>query len=117
MQNSIFYFDDELYTAGLTDILIYHAFYKPLEFTVPGRDVAECYIKLVCKRDSGEILGLHLIGPNAGEIVQGFSLALRCGATWQELASTVGIHPTVAEEVVKLHITKRSGLDPTVTGC
>ncbi|KAL5016313.1 hypothetical protein ScPMuIL_005902 [Solemya velum] len=103
--------------CGEEQLEIYHAFYKPLEFTVPGRDVAECYIKLVCKRDSGEILGLHLIGPNAGEIVQGFSLAIRCGATWQELASTVGIHPTVAEEVVKLHITKRSGLDPTVTGC
>lgn len=63
------------------------------------------------------ILGLHLIGPNAGEVIQGFTVALRCGATWSGLSGSVGIHPTTAEEVVKLHITKRSGADPTVTGC
>lgn len=41
----------------------------------------------------------------------------RSGLTYDTLASTIGIHPTCAEEMVKLHITKRSGLDPTVTGC
>ena len=41
----------------------------------------------------------------------------RCGLTKDALFNTVGIHPTTAEEVVKMHITKRSGLDPTVTGC
>lgn len=41
----------------------------------------------------------------------------RCGATWSGLSGSVGIHPTTAEEMVKLHITKRSGADPTVTGC
>ena len=41
----------------------------------------------------------------------------RCGLTYKTLSATVGIHPTCAEEVVKLHITKRSGEDPTVTGC
>ena len=42
---------------------------------------------------------------------------LRCGLSYHSLSSTVGIHPTCAEEVVKMHITKRSGDDPTVTGC
>lgn len=41
----------------------------------------------------------------------------RCGLTKKQLDTTTGIHPTNAEEIVKLHITKRSGLDPTVTGC
>ena len=41
----------------------------------------------------------------------------RCGLTMERLQSTVGIHPTVAEELVKIHITKRSGLDPSVAGC
>ena len=41
----------------------------------------------------------------------------RCGMTWSDLQQTIGIHPTCAEEVVKLHITKRSGEDPTVTAC
>lgn len=41
----------------------------------------------------------------------------RCGASYPQVMRTVGIHPTCAEEVAKLRITKRSGLDPTVTGC
>lgn len=41
----------------------------------------------------------------------------RCGASYAQVMQTVGIHPTCSEEVVKLHISKRSGLDPTVTGC
>lgn len=41
----------------------------------------------------------------------------RCGASYVQLMQTVGIHPTCAEEVAKLRISKRSGLDPTVTGC
>ncbi|KAM3939712.1 thioredoxin reductase 2, mitochondrial isoform 2-T3 [Leptodactylus fuscus] len=99
-------------------IEVFHAFYKPLEFTVPGRDSSQCYIKMICLRESQQkILGLHFIGPNAGEVIQGFALGIKCGATYSQLMSTVGIHPTCAEEVTKLHITKRSGLDPTVTGC
>ncbi|OWF55108.1 Thioredoxin reductase 2, mitochondrial [Mizuhopecten yessoensis] len=46
-----------------------------------------------------------------------FVLSDRCGLTWRQLSSSVGIHPTTAEELVKLHITKSSGLDPKVTGC
>lgn len=41
----------------------------------------------------------------------------RCGLTIEQLTTTIGIHPTCSEELVKLHITKRSGLDPTVTAC
>ncbi|XP_061459351.1 thioredoxin reductase 2, mitochondrial isoform X2 [Rhineura floridana] len=103
---------------GPDHIEVYHAFYKPLEFTVAERDAAKCYIKMVCSREKEQrILGLHFIGPNAGEVIQGFALGIRCGATYSQLMKTVGIHPTCAEEVVKLHITKRSGADPTVTGC
>uniref|UniRef100_A0A8C7XC12 thioredoxin-disulfide reductase (NADPH) n=1 Tax=Oryzias sinensis TaxID=183150 RepID=A0A8C7XC12_9TELE len=97
---------------------VYHAFYKPLEFTVAQRDSSQCYIKVICERAGHQkILGLHFLGPNAGEVLQGFSLALQCGATYRQLMQTVGIHPTSAEELVKINITKRSGLDPTVTGC
>uniref|UniRef100_A0A8C6L397 Thioredoxin reductase 2 n=1 Tax=Nothobranchius furzeri TaxID=105023 RepID=A0A8C6L397_NOTFU len=103
---------------GEDGVEVYHAFYKPLEFTVAGRDASQCYIKVsVCRGGDQKILGLHLIGPNAGEVIQGFSMGLQCGATYTQLLQTVGIHPTCAEEVVKIHITKRSGLDPTVTGC
>ncbi|XP_072000583.1 thioredoxin reductase 2, mitochondrial isoform X2 [Engystomops pustulosus] len=103
---------------GDDDIEVFHAYYKPLEFAVSQRDSSQCYIKMICLRGLHQkIVGLHFIGPNAGEVIQGFALGIKCGATYPQLMSTVGIHPTCAEEVTKLHITQRSGLDPTVTGC
>uniref|UniRef100_A0A8C3AQN2 Thioredoxin reductase 2 n=1 Tax=Cyclopterus lumpus TaxID=8103 RepID=A0A8C3AQN2_CYCLU len=103
---------------GKDGIEVYHAFYKPLEFTVAERDASQCYLKVVCER-AGEqkILGLHFTGPNAGEVTQGFAMGFQCGATYSHLLQTVGIHPTCAEELTKVSITKRSGLDATVTGC
>lgn len=103
---------------GEEHVEVYHAFYKPLEFTVPQRDASQCYIKMVCLREPPQlVLGLHFLGPNAGEVTQGFALGIKCGASFQQVIRTVGIHPTCAEEVAKLRISKRSGLDPTVTGC
>lgn len=103
---------------GQNNIEVYHAFYKPLEYNIPQKDASQCYIKAVCLREHPQkILGLHFLGPSAGEIIQGFSAAINCGLTMKTLQLTVGIHPTSAEEIVKLNITKSSGLDPTVTGC
>uniref|UniRef100_A0A4X2LFS6 thioredoxin-disulfide reductase (NADPH) n=2 Tax=Vombatus ursinus TaxID=29139 RepID=A0A4X2LFS6_VOMUR len=103
---------------GQEGIEVYHAYYKPLEFTVAEKDSSQCYIKMVCLRGRDQrILGLHFLGPNAGEVIQGFSLGIKCGATYSQMKRTVGIHPTSAEEVTKLWITKRSGLPATVTGC
>ncbi|XP_077533253.1 thioredoxin reductase 2, mitochondrial-like [Haemaphysalis longicornis] len=105
-------------TVGRDNIDVLHAFYRPLEYTVAQRDASHCYIKAIVERSGAQhVLGLHLTGPNAGEVIQGFAAALRCKLTRQVLEQTVGIHPTVAEEVVKLRITKRSGEDPQVTGC
>ncbi|KAG8521957.1 LOW QUALITY PROTEIN: Thioredoxin reductase 2, mitochondrial, partial [Galemys pyrenaicus] len=93
---------------------IYHAFFRPLEFTVAERDASQCYIKMVCLREPPQlVLGLHFLGPSAGEVTQGFALGIRCGASYAQVMRTVGIHPTCAEEVAKLHISKRSGLDAT----
>eukprot|EP00062_Callorhinchus_milii_P016298 gi/632967690/ref/XP_007900117.1/ PREDICTED: thioredoxin reductase 2, mitochondrial [Callorhinchus milii] len=103
---------------GQDNIEVYHAYYKPLEFSVTERGANQCYIKMLCLREGDQrILGLHFIGPNAGEVIQGFALAIKCEATYSQLVATVGIHPTCAEDVNKLNITKRSRLDPTVTGC
>ncbi|XP_055775529.1 thioredoxin reductase 2, mitochondrial-like isoform X2 [Salvelinus fontinalis] len=103
---------------GKDSIEVYHAFYKPLEFTVAERDASQCYIKVVCMRGGDQrILGLHFTGPNAGEVTQGFAMGFQCGATLTHLKETVGIHPTCAEELTKVNVSKRSGLDATVTGC
>lgn len=103
---------------GADNIEVYHAFYKPTEFFVPQRSVRYCYLKAVALRDGDQkVLGLHFVGPVAGEIIQGFGVALKSGLTMKILKNTVGIHPTVAEEFTRLLITKRSGLDPTPATC
>lgn len=110
--------EEALERFGQDKIEVYHAFYKPLEYAVPQRDSSRCYIKALCLKDAPfKVLGLHFLGPSAGEVIQGFSAAINCGLTLEALQQTVGIHPTTAEEIVKLNITKSSGLDPTVTGC
>jgi glutathione reductase (NADPH) len=48
------------------------------------------------------VLGLHMVGPDAPEIIQGFAAALRCGLTKVQLDTTIGIHPTAAEEFVTM---------------
>lgn len=103
---------------GADNIEVYHGYYKPTEFFIPQRSVRYCYLKAVALRDGDQkVLGLHFVGPVAGEIIQGFAAALKCGLTMKILKNTVGIHPTVAEEFTRLLITKRSGLDPTPATC
>jgi pyruvate/2-oxoglutarate dehydrogenase complex dihydrolipoamide dehydrogenase (E3) component len=103
---------------GEDNIEVYHAYYKPTEFFVPQRSVRYCYLKAVALREGDQkILGMHFLGPVAGEIIQGFAAALKAGITIKILKNTVGIHPTVAEEFNRLLITKRSGLDPTPATC
>jgi glutathione reductase (NADPH) len=59
-------------------------------------------MKLVVDRDSDRVLGVHVLGPEAGEIVQGFAVAVKMGATKAQFDATIGIHPTSAEELVTL---------------
>uniref|UniRef100_A0A8C4F634 Thioredoxin-disulfide reductase n=1 Tax=Dicentrarchus labrax TaxID=13489 RepID=A0A8C4F634_DICLA len=89
----------ELY--GQENIEVYHSLLWPLEFTVPGRDNNRCYSKIICnKLDNVRpslLIGFHYLGPNAGEVTQGFGVAMKCGATKEQLDNTIGIHPTCAE--------------------
>lgn len=103
---------------GDASIEVYHAYYKPLEWTVPHRGDNACYVKLICNlQDHERVIGFHICGPNAGEITQGFAVALKCGATKAQFDDTVGIHPTTAEEVCGLDVTKRSGASAEKSGC
>ena len=63
------------------------------------------------------MVGLHLLGPNAGEIMQGFGTAMKMGMTFTDLTNTVGIHPTTAEELTTLSVTKSSGESTEKGGC
>ena len=68
-----------------------------MKHTLSGRQEQSVF-KLIAESD--RILGLHMLSPDAGEILQGFGVALKAGATKSDFDRTIGIHPTAAEEFV-----------------
>jgi glutathione reductase (NADPH) len=80
---------------------VYHARFRPLKHTVSGRQ-ERTMMKLVVDRASDRVLGCHMVGDDAPEIMVGLAVALNCGATKQQFDSTIGIHPTSAEEFITM---------------
>lgn len=83
------------------EVDVYASSFRPMKHTLSGRD-ERSMMKVIVERSSGRVLGFHMVGADAPEIVQGLAVALKCGVTKQQLDSTVGIHPTAAEEFVTL---------------
>lgn len=103
---------------GEDDIEVYHSHFWPLEWTVAKRPENVCYAKLVClKKERDRVIGFHYLGPNAGEVTQGYAGMLRLGATYKDFQELIGIHPTTAEVFTTLDITKSSGVDASTKGC
>lgn len=97
-------------TVGLTeteaknmhaDIDIYQSVFKAMKNTLSGIE-EKTLMKMIVKRSSDKVLGIHMVGPDAGEIIQGMAVAIRAGATKAIFDSTIGIHPTAAEEFVTM---------------
>jgi len=95
---------------GADSIEVYHVQMEPLEFTVPKRtDKEHCYLKMICnKKDDLRVVGFHILGPNAGEVTQGFAIGLKLNAKKADFDRLIGIHPTVAENFTTLKVTKAS---------
>ncbi|WP_347468324.1 glutathione-disulfide reductase [Burkholderia stagnalis] len=100
----------EVATVGLTEarardvhgaVDIYRTSFKALRHTLSGRD-ERTLMKLVVARDSQRVVGAHMVGRDAGEIIQGIAIAIRAGATKAQFDDTIGIHPTAAEEFVTM---------------
>lgn len=100
----------EIATVGLTEadaraelgaLDIYKTSFRALRHTLSGRD-EKTFMKLVVARDSQRVVGAHMVGRDAAEIIQGIAIAIRAGATKAQFDETVGIHPTAAEEFVTL---------------
>ncbi|WP_442107830.1 glutathione-disulfide reductase [Pseudomonas sp. NUPR-001] len=97
-------------TVGLTEeqaleqgykVQIFESRFRPMKLTLT--DVQEkTLMKLVVDADTDRVLGCHMVGPDAGEIIQGLGIALKAGATKQQFDETIGVHPTAAEEFVTL---------------
>ena len=100
----------ELATVGLTEdqarekyqeIAVYRSDFKPM-FETLGQGNDRIFMKMIVDKASDRVLGCHMVGHNAAEIIQGIAIALKAGAKKSHFDLTIGIHPTAAEEFVTL---------------
>lgn len=98
-------------TVGLTeeeavaefgdDLTVFESSFKPMKHTISGLP-ERSMMKLLVQTSTDKVIGAHMVGPDAGEIVQGLAVAIKAGATKAIFDSTIGIHPTAAEEFVTM---------------
>jgi len=94
-------FTEEAARAIYTDVQVHRSVFRPLKHTLSGR-VERTMMKLVVDGASGRVVGAHMVGADAPEIIQGVAIAVKLGATKAQFDATVGIHPTAAEEFVTM---------------
>lgn len=83
------------------ELEVYKSVFTPMKHTLSGRE-EKTMMKLIVQASSGKVVGLHVVGMDAPEIVQGFAVAIKSGLTKQQFDRTTGIHPTAAEELVTM---------------
>ena len=83
------------------DISVFESEFRAMKHTIGGRQ-ERTYMKLIVDKASDRVVGIHMVGEDAGEIMQGLSVAMKAGATKAVFDSTIGIHPTAAEEFVTM---------------
>ncbi|WP_439851062.1 glutathione-disulfide reductase [Pseudomonas syringae] len=97
-------------TVGLTeedaikaghDVQVFESCFRPMKLTLTD-DQERTLMKLVVDAKTDRVLGCHMVGPDAGEIVQSLAIAIKAGATKQVFDDTIGVHPTAAEEFVTM---------------
>jgi thioredoxin reductase (NADPH) len=99
------------------DLEVYHTNFAPLHWSFAHIHDNQCYMKLLVRKSDDRVVGFHILSPDAGEIVQGVAVAIRSGARKCDFDATIGIHPTMAEDITQLKVTKSSGAAPTKEGC
>lgn len=99
--------EEEALEAHPCDLDIYTSEFKPLKHTITGAD-ERTLMKLIVRRSDDRVIGAHMVGAEAGEIIQGIAVAMIAGATKAHFDSTLGIHPTAAEEFVTMRSVTRS---------
>jgi glutathione reductase (NADPH) len=98
-------FTEEQARTHFGDITVYQSSFRPMQLTMT--DMTErAVMKLIVCTKTDRVVGLHMLGPHAGEITQGFAVAMKNGATKADFDRTIGIHPTAAEEFVTMRTPK-----------
>ncbi len=85
----------------LEEIDVYESIFRPMKHTLSGSD-EQTLMKIIVDKTTDRVVGVHMVGPESGEIIQGIGIAIKAGATKQTFDSTIGIHPTTAEELVTM---------------
>jgi glutathione reductase (NADPH) len=83
------------------DVQVFRARFKPMRYALSGRD-EQVFIKLVVSKATDVVLGVHIVGPDAPEIIQSVAIAVTLGAKKADFDRTYALHPTTAEELVLL---------------
>ena len=100
----------EVGTVGLTEeqaraefarVDIYKADFKPMKATLSGRNT-RVLMKLIVDAETDRVIGCHIVGPEAGELVQAIGIAVKMKATKADFDATMALHPTAAEELVTM---------------
>ncbi len=86
---------------------VYLSEFRAMKHTLSGRD-EKTMMKLIVEQKGQKVVGIHIVGPDAPEIVQGFAVAVKSGLTKERFDCTIGIHPTAAEELVTMRSPARS---------
>ena len=105
-------FTEEAARAEFGHIRLFKSTFKPMKHTISGRD-EKTFMKLIVDASSDRVVGVHMMGPDAGEITQGIAIAMRAGATKAIFDTTIGIHPTAAEEFVTMREPTRCWCSPS----
>lgn len=94
-------FTEEAARTLYPEVQVHRSTFRPLKHTLSGRE-ERTFMKLVVDGASGKVVGAHMVGADAPEIIQGVAIAVKLGATKEQFDATVGIHPTAAEEFVTM---------------
>ena len=103
---------------GKDNIEVYHRETTPLQYAIYKNNTKVAYMKVIVnKADTEKVIGIHYFGPSADEVIGGFAIAMKLGMTKNHLDSTIGIHPSISEDLYNLDVTKRSGEEFRKTEC
>jgi glutathione reductase (NADPH) len=103
--------EPEVGVVGLTEVQarervtkldVYKTTFRPMKATLSGRNT-RTFMKLLVDASSGRVVGCHIVGPDAGELIQFVGVAVKMGATKADFDATMAVHPTAAEELVTMH--------------
>lgn len=103
---------------GDAQVEVYHRETTPLQYSIYSENTKVAYMKVITLKSEDErVIGMHYYGPAADDVIGGFAIAMKLGMKKRDLDRTIGVHPSVSEDLFNLSATKRSGAEHRKTEC